>query len=404
MANLKPGWKIVKFGDVVRNLKISIDRDNNSYERYVAGEHMCTDDVHIREWGVFDGSYVGPAFHRLFQKGQVLYGSRRTYLRKVALADFDGITANTTFVLESKNPEVLLQNLLPFIMLTDDFTTHSIKESKGSTNPYINWPDIAKYEFPLPPLDEQKHMAEILWVADEAVETWGRTISTLQRLSRVISVRKFLLHEARKQTPKLPLGWRLGTIDELAAIDPRIPRDLNDEMEVSFVTMDDVSEQGGITNRTIKSFSEVKNGYTYFGEGDILFAKITPCMENNKGAIAKDLTNSIGMGSTEFFVFRPKNESDRQFLYCLTMSEIYRKRAERWMQGSAGQRRVPRDFFSKRPIVIPSEEDRITLGKALGAIDTRIKETQQHINRLRTSRMYLLNVIFSDNSEVANVQ
>jgi len=127
-------------------------------------------------------------------------------------------------------------------------------------------------------------------------------------------------------------------------------------------------------------------------------------MENNKGAIAEALTNGTGMGSTEFFVFRPKNESDRQFLYCLTMSEIFRKRAERWMQGSAGQRRVPRDFFSKRPIVIPSEEDRITLGKALGDIDTRIKETQQHINKLRTSRMYLLNAIFSDNSEVANVQ
>lgn len=69
-----------------------------------------------------------------------------------------------------------MQELLPFLMLTDSFTEHSIRESKGSTNPYINWPDIAKYEFPLPPLDEQKRIAEILWAADEAVEQLNETL------------------------------------------------------------------------------------------------------------------------------------------------------------------------------------------------------------------------------------
>lgn len=100
-----------------------------------------------------------PAFHRIFRKGQVLYGSRRTYLKKVAVADFDGITANTTFVCETKDQNIFMQELLPFLMLTESFTNHSIRESKGSTNPYINWSDIAKYEFPLPPLEEQKRLA-----------------------------------------------------------------------------------------------------------------------------------------------------------------------------------------------------------------------------------------------------
>lgn len=131
---------------------------------------MDSEDIHIRRWAEFGDDYVGPAFHRIFRKGQVLYGSRRTYLKKVALADFDGITANTTFVLETKNQKIFMQELLPFLMLTDSFTQHSIQESKGSTNPYINWPDIAKYEFPLPPIDEQRRIAEILWAADEVVE------------------------------------------------------------------------------------------------------------------------------------------------------------------------------------------------------------------------------------------
>ena len=185
--SLKPGWKMVRFGDVVRQCKESVDRENNPFERYVEGGHMDSENIHIRRWGEFGADYVGPAFHRIFRKGQVLYGSRRTYLKKVAIAEFDGITANTTFVCETKDKNVFMQELLPFLMLTDSFTEHSIRESKGSTNPYINWPDIAKYEFPLPPIDEQKRVAEILWAADEAVEKYKDSIqSTEMAFSRLI--------------------------------------------------------------------------------------------------------------------------------------------------------------------------------------------------------------------------
>lgn len=188
---LKPGWKFVKFGDVVRQCKESVDRDNNPFERYVEGGHMNTEDIHIRAWGEFGNDYVGPAFHRIFRKGQVLYGSRRTYLRKVAMAEFDGITANTTFVLESKDQNVFLQELLPFLMLTDKLTEHSIRESKGSTNPYINYPDIAKYEFPLPPIDEQKRIAEILWAADEVVEKWKRVKNRIAFTDKMLQANIF---------------------------------------------------------------------------------------------------------------------------------------------------------------------------------------------------------------------
>ena len=179
MTELKPGWKMVKFGDVVRQCKESVDRDNNPFERYLEGGHMDSEDIHIYRWGEFGVDYVGPAFHRIFRKRQVLYGSRRTYLKKVAMADFDGITSNTTFVCETKNQNVFMQELLPFLMLADSFTEHSIRESKGSTNPYINWPDIAKYEFPLPPIDQQKRIAEILWAADEAVEKYVHLLKDL---------------------------------------------------------------------------------------------------------------------------------------------------------------------------------------------------------------------------------
>jgi restriction endonuclease S subunit len=101
--------------------------------------------------------------------GDILYGSRRTYLKKVALADFDGITANTTFVIKA-NEKLIEPILLVHLMLSYEFTEYSIKNSRGSVNPYINWKDIADFEFLLPPKSEQKRLAELLWAADEVME------------------------------------------------------------------------------------------------------------------------------------------------------------------------------------------------------------------------------------------
>ncbi len=166
----KAGWTTAAFGDVVRHVKDKVDPEESGLERYIAGEHMNSDDLRIRRWGEIGDGYLGPAFHMRFKPGHVLYGSRRTYLRKVAVADFEGITANTTYVLETADPEVLLPELLPFIMQTDAFNQHSVRESKGSVNPYVNFSDLAWFEFALPPIEEQRRLAELLRSIDNALE------------------------------------------------------------------------------------------------------------------------------------------------------------------------------------------------------------------------------------------
>lgn len=158
----RPGWRQVKFTDVVRQVREKVDPETSGLERYVAGDHMDTDDLRIRRWGEIGSGYLGPAFHMRFRPGQVLYGSRRTYLRKVAVADFDGICANTTFVIEPKNPEELMPELLPFLMQTDAFNEFSVKNSKGSVNPYINFSDLARFQFALPPVDVQRKLVGLL--------------------------------------------------------------------------------------------------------------------------------------------------------------------------------------------------------------------------------------------------
>lgn len=166
----------VKFGDVVKDVKINIDRLNNPYEYYVAGDHMDSEDLTIHRKGCFTTDDVGPAFIRVFKPGQILYGSRRTYLKKIAVADFEGVCANTTFVFETKDPHAFEQRLLPFIMLSKDFTTWSIAKSKGSTNPYVLFSDLADFEFELPPLEEQKVLADKLWAAYRLKEAYKKLL------------------------------------------------------------------------------------------------------------------------------------------------------------------------------------------------------------------------------------
>lgn len=161
----KAGWKRFTFGDVVHKVNDKVDPWESGLERYVTGRHLATDDLRIRRWGLIGDDYIGPAFNMRFKPGHVLYGSRRTYLRKVALADFEGITSSTTYVLDTKDANVLMPELLPFIMQTEAFHAHSIAQSKGSVTPYVNFSDIACFEFYLPKIEEQEQILKPLFAA-----------------------------------------------------------------------------------------------------------------------------------------------------------------------------------------------------------------------------------------------
>lgn len=190
----KTKWKKVRFGDLVEERKLTVDAKSSGLERYIAGEHMMSEDVHLKNWGTIGEDYLGPAFHRKFEPGDILYGSRRTYLKKVAVADFEGVTANTTFVLTPRK-DAVDERLLPFLMLSDAFTEHSVKNSKGSVNPYINYKDIAKYEFLLPPKDQQARIAELLWAADDVVQKYERDNEKCELIYKCL-LKEFRLHKS----------------------------------------------------------------------------------------------------------------------------------------------------------------------------------------------------------------
>jgi type I restriction enzyme S subunit len=160
MAELKPGWRRVKFGEIVRlGKERCADPLTEGIDRYVGLEHIDPGELQIRSWGnVADGT----TFTTRFRPGQVLFGKRRAYQRKIALADFAGVCSGDIYVLESANPDLLCPDLLPFICQTDSFYDHAVGTSAGSLSPRTNWTSLSDYELTLPPLEEQRRIASIL--------------------------------------------------------------------------------------------------------------------------------------------------------------------------------------------------------------------------------------------------
>ena len=152
--------------------------------------------------------------------------------------------------------------------------------------------------------------------------------------------------------------------------------DLDVEDEVSFIPMSDVTESGRWINNQSRRYGEVSSGYTYFEEGDILFAKITPCLENGKGCLARNLINDVGFASTEFHVLRAKDNADPEFIYQWSIHKSLRRKAEAAMIGSAGQQRVPASFLESFKIPdIPRKEQK-TIAKILSTVDYAIEHTE----------------------------
>ena len=170
--------------------------------------------------------------------------------------------------------------------------------------------------------------------------------------------------------------------------------DWEEDTLVSFVPMNAVGEQGGIDTSQEKMLADVYNGYTYFAEQDILIAKITPCFENGKGAIAERLKNGIGFGTTEFHVLRPLERISSKWLFYLTMSDAFRKIGGAEMLGAGGQKRVPEDFIKNFKIGIPAfaEQQQIAafLDWKTGQIDALIAKKQELIAKLKEKRLAVI--------------
>lgn len=194
--------------------------------------------------------------------------------------------------------------------------------------------------------------------------------------------------------PNIPSGWTIKRLRYALTLPTKSEiRGLPSGRVVSFVPMEAVGEHGGLSLEQTKVIEDVLNGYTYFRDGDVVVAKITPCFENGKGALAEGLEGGIGFGTTELHVLRAGPELDRRYLFYLTLGEDFRRLGTAEMYGAGGQKRVPESFIRElRHPIPPLDEQRVIaafLDRETARIDTLIAKKQRLIELLQEKRTAL---------------
>lgn len=205
MQTDRSGWQPVTFGEVVQEISVhEREPEKRGIDRYVGLEHLDPEDLRVRRWGLLS---EGVTFTKVFCAGQVLFGKRRVYQKKVGVPDFDGLCSGDIIVLASKD-ERLLAEFLPLVVQSETFLAYAEKTSSGSLSPRTKFRELAKYEFLLPPPEQQHDLVELLQGIDGAIEAVTGTHQAAHELLLALG--------AQHVTPAA--GAVLAQLDQIADI------------------------------------------------------------------------------------------------------------------------------------------------------------------------------------------
>lgn len=274
-----------------------------------------------------------------------------------------------------------------FVFQVDNLLKRAASQAHGATMRHLTKLVFDALPFYLPDIKTQRLISSKLNLIVHLIEDYREQLNKLDELIRS----RFLEMFGHSDRPKVRLG-------ECCIINPKKSSDIrlvDNDLMVSFVSMSDVSEDGRIVTCNHKQYESVKSGLTYFSENDVLFAKITPCMENGKGGIAKGLLNGIGFGSTEFHVLRPVDQvSNSCWLYELTSFPQFRQAAEINMTGSAGQRRVPASFLANYKVSLPPISLQNQFADFVHQLDKSKMAVQKSLDELEILKKSLMQTYF----------
>lgn len=265
----------------------------------------------------------------------------------------------------------------------------------GGAQPNVSPRQIEKVicAFPIlldgsPDFSEQRRIASILSSADKVID------STQKLIAKYKSIKQGMMEDLLK--PKE--DWKKVKLGECCEINPKTDTSkvLDDDIIV-FVKMEDVSNDGFITSFNEKTYQSLqKKGFTVFQNDDVIFAKITPCMENGKGALVRGFDTKICMGSTEFHVIRACENISIDFIYQLTISKQFRLKAEMQMTGSAGQQRVPISFLEDYLFYIPDLSEQRRIASILSSIDKKIESEEKTLEKYKKIKKGLMEKLLKE--------
>ncbi len=346
----------------------------------IKGKHLLGTDEYITRQGLENSSA------KIFPKGTILYTIFAT-LGETTILNIDAATnqAIAGINIHDQYKKIILTDYLYYYLLS--IKDIMCKVGRGVAQNNLNLKILRNVQVPVPTIEEQKKIIDTLSSIEKIMLVKDRQLSLLSNLVKSRFIEMF----GHSDRPKVRLG-------ECCIINPKKSSDIrlvDNDLMVSFVSMSDVSEDGQIVTCNHKQYESVKSGFTYFSENDVLFAKITPCMENGKGGIAKGLLNGIGFGSTEFHVLRPIDQvSNSCWLYELTSFPQFRQAAEINMTGSAGQRRVPASFLANYKVSLPPISLQNQFADFVHQLDKSKLAVQKSLDELKILKKSLMQTYF----------
>jgi len=379
---IKDGWQIVKFGEIAKEMKSTTkDPAEDGLEFYVGLEHLDPQSLRIARKGII--AEDNPSFTRRFSAGQILFGKRRCYQKKAAVADFDGICSGDIIVMDAV-PKKIIPGLLPFIIQSDAFFDWAEKTSSGSLSPRTKWKSLAEFEFPLPPIERQK---EILEVLEKLEENKRRTLDALDSLVRI----KYLYGYYRCEdidSDQIPL-IKIGELKN------GVNKSKSDFGKGSpFVNLDDVFASESISSEPsglVKvSKSEIDN-YS-LKKNDILFVRssVKPSGVALTAIITEDLKDTVYAG---FLIrLRPKSQFDAQYLNYCFHEPHFRHRIMAYVTISANSN-INQDGLEKAFIYYPDSAERNQVKEFYSRTEKSIQAfkkkelTLNHLSRSVTDKL-----------------
>lgn len=384
---LKPGWKMVKFGDVVRNANL-MERDPQKagIERIVGLEHIDPENLHIKRWASLED---GTSFSRKFVSGQTLFGKRRAYQKKVAFAEFEGICSGDILTFETKDPKILLPELLPFICQTDSFFEYALGTSAGSLSPRTSWSALKDFTFPLPPLEEQKRMAEVLWTADEAVERYRNCFENHCSFRNIFleHTHHYGMRYNNIELNELPDGWTLSTVGKACFIQNTLRKPLSSSVRMKMQGEYPYYGPTGVLD-FINEY-RVDGKYVLIGEDGDHFLKYATwdmtqiingkCNVNNHAHILSGTDVCL----TEWIYYYFKHRDILPYL----------------SRQGAGRLKLNKKTLEQIPIVLPPVDEQSILCSMYASIDKSLLQIQNNIAET-TNILKILNNIYIGASHV----
>lgn len=382
-ASLKPGWRKWRFEQIATNVNERIDNPSESdLEYYVGLEHIDSDSLKLRRWG--SPSDV-ESTKLIFHKGDIIFGKRRVYQRKVAVAEFDGICSAHALVLRAK-PEVILPEFLPFFMQSDLFMERAKAISVGSLSPTINWKTLAKEEFVLPSIDDQKIVAKRLALVDQALYACEDCIEHSRSIIRSFLLRELPpIHENASHWPIVRLGEIIRVIDPNPS--HRYPDYLDDGVPL-VATQDFKEEDDYCFDRcrrvSSKVFFEQKERCKFTSE-DVIFAR--------KGILgfARMYGESEKAFSHTVVVLKPKKKNIlARYVLWLCRSDSLMAEINKKMNSNSGVPTLGVKTIENLRVWLPPEEEQLRIVRYLDSVNKAKESFKARIWKSRILKARIL--------------